>query len=220
MPWSSAFGSIEVGETTGAGGRFSGSADTVGGELPLSVVVSSFVVFEGGVLAAKNPRRLCCPLLVVVAIAWEEVLLRFAAGAESTFAGRLPLTALGLADTLGNDLEGEGVSREIGDVAAVGFREAIVGIDGGNMLSESSTDSSMVLLVRGIEGFLVNMSRMLRRLSNSWINFPDIGKRFLFDHSCLRTPSSNMPGGLTMSRVCVSRPSTTTLSFKTAYTGQ
>lgn len=65
-------------------------------------------------------------------------------------------------------------------------------------------------------GLRVNISLMLLLLSNSGISRPDIGKRYLVEYSCWRSPFWNMPGGFMASNMLTEFPSRDTESLKIA----
>lgn len=87
------------------------------------------------------------------------------------------------------------------------------------LLASVSSDEAK-LFCHDNEGFCENMSLMFRRRSNSGMSLPDMGKRFFVDQSTLRFPSTNIPGGLTMSLMYVTLSPRLTCSFRTAKTGQ
>lgn len=76
-----------------------------------------------------------------------------------------------------------------------------------------------VCLVDG-ELVRVNMSLILRRRSNSGINLPERGGRSFIEHSRNLLPFLNTPLGFMISLISTSSPFKSTLSFKTANTGQ
>ena len=96
------------------------------------------------------------------------------------------------------------------------------GTEGSWVGAVSSTSTFDVSTLSAWErlGFDVNMSRILRRRSNSAISFPDSGSKSLTEYSRLRLPLTNTPKGFITSRTSTSCPSIVILSFIVAYTGQ
>ena len=80
---------------------------------------------------------------------------------------------------------------------------------------------AMVAAPEGEVAFFLNMSLIVRRLSNSGRSLPDSGRMsFVGLKSLSLTPSLNMPVGFIISAMWVSFPRQSTTAFVDAYTGQ
>jgi hypothetical protein len=191
--------------------------DCGGGSLAVSPSLVLLNPLAASDLAWKNPLRLCWPLFdPFVLPGCDPDLFRFAAGiTASGFCALLkPAERAGLAT--GTESLGAVPISPLSTAFSVPLPRSgsTIEMDVDRLLTSISSDSA-ILFCDDNEGFRENMSLMLRRRSNSGMSFPDMGNRFFVDHSPLRLPPSNIPGGLTTSLIYVSLPSRLTFSFRT-----
>lgn len=165
----------------------------------------------------KKPLRLCCPLLFAGA-AWTETPdlerlrgLFVDVAAEDLF---LPATGGMVSVTVVCPLARGAVGRSAWGIWSL-LKPTISSIFAS---SPSSTPArgAAVLCDFAKGGFLVNMSLMFRRPSNSGINLPDIGSMSFVEYSLCRTPCMNIPWGFIKSRVCIISPLMSIWSLMTA----
>ena len=137
------------------------------GAFSSEIAVSDFSTTEG--LAAKKPFRLCWPLMVLVVEGCARAFDRLGVGPETVLADRLPLSVFAFEDML-DVFE---VVCESVTTSSCGEKELltafIVALEGGDSgrISLLSPFSCVALLDLGSDGWRVNMSLILRLLSNS-----------------------------------------------------
>lgn len=169
----------------------------------------------------KNPIRLCCPFAEVLGSDLPPDLLLLGGGAG----------VLSLRCRLGTPFSGvlngcSGLDCGLYNAGLDGLGEdstVFVEADSDGSANNASFTvclNAMLFALRDEDGLRENMSLMLRRWVNSGMRRPDRGKRSFAECSRCRIPSLNIPGGLTMSLIFTSLPSTRTFSLNIAYTGQ